>query len=405
MEEQLINQRYKRRALIGGGLLLFLCILWWSSVFYQIFTLQQGNQRLAQQQFASRQLHEQLNVLAQVSPVSSTYASSSDSAPSRSLRGERAYEVFYNAAAQVSVSITAYQAYDLIQEERSALVHLNGAIEQMLLHRASEQLSQRLTIREVLSLAQSYQQQSEAFFVKQSELRQLALESALRQISTSLWLVVILVPLFLLLALRQVALCDRLVTLFLKHRASQQKLDEVKKARGSIAAEKAEYQKLATTCPLTQIYNRKGIFDITEPVFDRVRSGREHVVVLFVDVDDFKQVNDTYGHEVGDKVLVEVARRMAACLREGDFIGRLGGDEFVIVTVGIVAQTVADILAARLTQALNEPFEVAGTALRLSCSVGGALGPQHGDNLNALLRKADQQMYHVKKQGKGAVRI
>jgi diguanylate cyclase (GGDEF)-like protein len=128
--------------------------------------------------------------------------------------------------------------------------------------------------------------------------------------------------------------------------------------------------------------------------------------VLFVDLDGFKRVNDTFGHKAGDELLQAVSRRLNARLRHTDTLARLGGDEFVIVLEPVAnAQDVATV-AEHIVQQLQVPFELAdGTNVHIGASVGIALFPHDGTNADQLLERADRALYSAKRAGKGVFRF
>jgi diguanylate cyclase (GGDEF)-like protein/PAS domain S-box-containing protein len=128
---------------------------------------------------------------------------------------------------------------------------------------------------------------------------------------------------------------------------------------------------------------------------------RRMAAVHCLDLDDFKGVNDSLGHPVGDQLLVAAATRMAGALRAGDVLARLGGDEFAVIQPDIAGPEEAAETAARLVQALARPFRVAGYTLRTGCSVGTALAPLHGATAEALLQRADIALYRAKAGGRG----
>jgi diguanylate cyclase (GGDEF)-like protein len=130
------------------------------------------------------------------------------------------------------------------------------------------------------------------------------------------------------------------------------------------------------------------------------------VAVLYLDLDGFKAVNDTFGHELGDELLIEAARRLRHAVRETDTVGRIGGDEFVVVQTGGTQPDTAAFLCQRLLQVLATPYALGGGhRVRVAASIGVALAP--GDAMEAakLLRLADRAMYRAKDSGRGTFRF
>jgi diguanylate cyclase len=127
------------------------------------------------------------------------------------------------------------------------------------------------------------------------------------------------------------------------------------------------------------------------------------LAVLLIDLDDFKVVNDSFGHDVGDALLVAVGERLRSCLRDGDTAGRLGGDEFVIALRGCTDATVPPRVADRILGVLAEPFHVGGHTLRVSSTIGVAAAGPEGSTHEDLIRNADIAMYLAKKRGKGGL--
>jgi diguanylate cyclase (GGDEF)-like protein len=123
--------------------------------------------------------------------------------------------------------------------------------------------------------------------------------------------------------------------------------------------------------------------------------------MLLIDLDRFKEVNDTLGHDHGDELLIEVAGRLQAALRRGDTLARLGGDEFAVLLDGLPDRGAAVELASRLQDALRRPFALRGVAVELEASVGIALYPEHGTSVGALLQRADVAMYDAKRGHRG----
>jgi diguanylate cyclase (GGDEF)-like protein len=166
----------------------------------------------------------------------------------------------------------------------------------------------------------------------------------------------------------------------------------------TIAQERISW--LARHCPLTEIANR---FHLRERLEEAVRrlGPDEYLAVHLVDLDYFKQVNDTLGHAAGDAVLKAVAKRMRSTLRDNDIVGRVGGDEFAIVQTEIGGPEQAVILAERLVQTLNAPYRVLGANAGIGASIGIAIAPKHGRDADTLLRKADMALYRAKTCGRG----
>ena len=164
----------------------------------------------------------------------------------------------------------------------------------------------------------------------------------------------------------------------------------------------AEVRHRALYDALTGLPNRYLIEDRLKRAMAESRRRGSDAAVLIVDIDRFKDVNDMLGHDVGDQVLQEVARRLGGALRAADTVGRLGGDEFVVVLPDISGAEDADQVAAKLQSALRASFEINGIGLAVSASVGISLFPHHGTDLATLLRSADAAMYRVKPTGGAA---
>jgi diguanylate cyclase (GGDEF)-like protein/PAS domain S-box-containing protein len=165
---------------------------------------------------------------------------------------------------------------------------------------------------------------------------------------------------------------------------------------------------LAEHDALTGLKSRAFFNHALNQYVERARTIHSAVTLIFVDLDHFKTVNDTFGHDAGDKVLVACARRLSNLIhRNADLVVRLGGDEFTIVLEGIGAEEplVRD-LARRIVRALSEPIETGpGTSVRVGASVGVASFPLHASNSEELVRAADKAMYEVKRIGKNAYRV
>ncbi|HLH65463.1 MAG TPA: diguanylate cyclase [Solirubrobacteraceae bacterium] len=160
---------------------------------------------------------------------------------------------------------------------------------------------------------------------------------------------------------------------------------------------------LAYHDPLTGLPNRALLRRQLELAVARARRAGGAVALMFVDLDEFKTVNDSLGHAAGDQLLTAVAARLRSVLRDTDVLARQGGDEFLVVLsdLGEDAAAVAERVGAKLLRSLREPFEIAGTSVRTSASVGASIYPDDAADLDALLRHADGAMYRSKAAGGG----
>jgi len=168
---------------------------------------------------------------------------------------------------------------------------------------------------------------------------------------------------------------------------------------GALAAAKREL--LAMHDPLTGLPNRTLLLKRAERVL-RNRSDRL-VALLLIDLDHFKQVNDAMGHPVGDELLSEVGRRLAAVIREDDFAARLGGDEFAVLCNDLPDTETALGLADRIVSAVAGPVVLRGVGLHVEASIGVALSPTHASEVDILLQRADVALYKAKRTGPGSV--
>jgi diguanylate cyclase (GGDEF)-like protein/PAS domain S-box-containing protein len=151
---------------------------------------------------------------------------------------------------------------------------------------------------------------------------------------------------------------------------------------------------------LTGLPNRSLITDRLESMVYHARRHQSEVVVLFIDLDRFKPVNDRYGHDVGDLLLQQVAQRLQKLFRDEDTVARLGGDEFVVAMPTDAGSAAIEPAAAKVVEALSQPFEVDGHQLSIACSVGVARFPADGDSAERLLVAADHAMYRAKNAGR-----
>jgi len=172
-----------------------------------------------------------------------------------------------------------------------------------------------------------------------------------------------------------------------------------------LKASQRQLEALASSDALTGLPNRRVFDDRLEHAIQRILRTRETVALLFVDLDGFKHINDTYGHDVGDKCLQKVAARLQSCVRRGDSLCRLGGDEFVAILEGGEPSNDATYVAERIVETCRELLTIGNRTFRLSASVGVAISGRDGDNATSLLRSADHAMYVAKRAGGSAVSI
>jgi len=156
--------------------------------------------------------------------------------------------------------------------------------------------------------------------------------------------------------------------------------------------------RLAHYDALTGLPNRKLFMDRLSQAIIRARRTPSPVALLFLDVDDFKVVNDSLGHDVGDSVLKELAARVLSCVRAEDTVARLSGDEFTVILPDIRSPADAAMAATRILEEIRRPVSVGGRELYVTASIGICVWPADGDNLMSLLRNADVAMYRAKAQ-------
>jgi diguanylate cyclase (GGDEF)-like protein len=155
---------------------------------------------------------------------------------------------------------------------------------------------------------------------------------------------------------------------------------------------------------LTDLPNRALFRGQLERALEGVQRG-ERIAVLYIDIDEFKSVNDTLGHAVGDELLKAVANRLRGCIGKSDVVARLGGDEFAIIQAGVTGRAEVTDLVTRIYEAIRIPHECAGHLLTTDASIGIALAPDDGADLNELLKNADLAMYGAKADGRRTYRF
>jgi len=171
-----------------------------------------------------------------------------------------------------------------------------------------------------------------------------------------------------------------------------------------------EIKHLAFYDPLTRLPNRRLLLDRLRQALASANRSRHEGALLFIDLDNFKTLNDTRGHDIGDQLLQEVAQRLVSCVREGDTVARLGGDEFVIMLEDLSrnlqeAATQTELIAENVLSALTRPYLLAGQNERSTPSIGATLFNGHQDSVEELLKRADLAMYQAKAAGRNTVRF
>lgn len=161
-----------------------------------------------------------------------------------------------------------------------------------------------------------------------------------------------------------------------------------------------QLERLAHFDPLTGLPNRALLADRLQQGLARAQRARQGLAVCFMDLDGFKAVNDARGHDAGDDLLAEVARRLQGGIRAGDTAARLGGDEFVLLLGGLHHPRECEDTARRVLHAVALPIEVEGHTVHVSASMGISVFPRDGSDAEQLLRQADQAMYQAKQHGR-----
>jgi len=171
-----------------------------------------------------------------------------------------------------------------------------------------------------------------------------------------------------------------------------------------ISAEKRAEQalrELAYYDTLTGLYNRASFKQKVSEALQRTQRFQESFGLLFIDLDRFKEINDGGGHELGDKLLEQVARRLESQLRKMDVACRLGGDEFTVLVSRVEDDSRLAVIAQKLIDTLKQPYRIEGQELCIGCSIGIVVAPRDGEDRDQLMRNADVAMYHAKESGRG----
>lgn len=175
---------------------------------------------------------------------------------------------------------------------------------------------------------------------------------------------------------------------------------EVRLLYKELAQYSKQQQELALHDPLTGLPNRRLLEDRIATVLQHAMRQHSKAAVMYLDLDGFKGINDTYGHAYGDEILKLVARRLTGCSRKEDTVARVGGDEFVIVLGDVSTLRDAQEPASKLIEAVSEPYLINGVTLKLSTSIGISLFPDDATTVESLIAVADSALYQAKRSGK-----
>jgi diguanylate cyclase (GGDEF)-like protein len=174
--------------------------------------------------------------------------------------------------------------------------------------------------------------------------------------------------------------------------ANAQLLEEI----ANLKQREAETQRLAERDSLTGLYNRRSMIKYLDAAIETAKIREQYVGLLFIDLNDFKALNDEYGHATGDKILITIAARISARVRTDDIVCRYGGDEFVVVLANIPDPAALGRVADAVRERITLPYWVNGEEQRLTAAIGEALFPHDAVNGGALLQRADTAMYGLK---------
>jgi len=164
-------------------------------------------------------------------------------------------------------------------------------------------------------------------------------------------------------------------------------------------------ESLALNDPLTGLANRRLLADRISMALGHARRNKSAMAVVYLDLDGFKQVNDTLGHGAGDVLLQRVAGRLTTTVRQEDTVARLGGDEFIIALRHVSGSDYATSVVVRAIEAVAQPYTIEGAVVRITTSAGVSIYPDHGTDADALIKSADLALYEAKHAGKNTFRI
>lgn len=207
-------------------------------------------------------------------------------------------------------------------------------------------------------------------------------------------------PPALVFCLRDISTLISYQELWARSESIQQRSQEIENLNARLRRSQQHLAMQVRECPVTGLPNRRGLMEHLEKTLGKAQEARDAFAVLFCDLNRFKEVNDTHGHDAGDELLIEISRRLREATRQGDMVSRLGGDEFVVVSHHLQRGSQAQEIADRLQRAVGQPWHVGGEVLHPSLSIGIALAGSAeatgAQSAQELIRRADQAMYAAK---------
>ena len=156
---------------------------------------------------------------------------------------------------------------------------------------------------------------------------------------------------------------------------------------------------------LTDLYKRNYFRDFFAQTLNHSKRQNLSLAIMYLDVDYFKQVNDSFGHDVGDLLLKQFAQRLKNCVKKQDCLARWGGDEFVVLLVDIISIDQVITVAERIKKSMNNPFMCGDTTVNTSTSVGIAIYPDHANTVDDLIKRADNALYETKRKGRNGYTV
>ena len=187
--------------------------------------------------------------------------------------------------------------------------------------------------------------------------------------------------------------------------ANRQLEQKVQERTKELSHANQNLQFLATHDTLTALPNRVLFFDRLEQTLKKSRRQKQHFALFFIDLDDFKRINDSFGHPVGDEVLKTVATFLSETIRDSDTVARLSGDEFVVILDNVRSHSDVESIAQKTLQAVAQPIELPEETVTITICMGISIFPDDGEDIETLIRKADQAMYQAKQGNKNSYRF